>query len=236
MNKFFEMLKDCFPNGITQEEWEQALIDEEYLDDNILTSCFHCQETNNSAIISGHINVFKYIEEQMNKSDLLHRYYLEYAKDWLYSAGIYEDTFSNEALGMQAIICQNCGAVLGFSIAGELYYPYMGYLTGEEELVGNRLYPIKRQQNDNLCYRNIIKNELNINNIKENITTDYYKENLILKEKIDLLNKLDNNKKKLSDMMDLDPYAKDINKFLPILQDTLRALEKLNDIVEQEDR
>lgn len=234
MSNFFESLKKYFPNGITQEEWEQILIDEEYLEDNVLTSCFHCQDESSAIIINGSSNIFHYIEEQIQKSDILHMHYLEYAKDWLYSAGIFEIPNSEDAINMQAIICRNCGAVLGFSIRGELYYPYMGYLDDSKDILYEAVE--REQQKQKTVFRN--NHNIKDYRIKDNINNFKYNDKLfeINNNKINLLKKLDNNKNKMSEMLDYDPQAKDIDNFMPILKDTLRALEELNDILEEERR
>ncbi len=234
MNSFFEVLKKCYPVTITQTEWETSLQDEEFLDDGVLTSCFQCMDDAGVYFITGNVPIFSYIEKQIHKASIYQRHYLEYAKNWLYARGIFEDSSGRYSSTMKAIICKNCGGVLGFVINDENIYPYFGYL--DEATIYSSP---DDGRSENIVFRNYGVDDLfenNENKINKNYIFKTLNENKIIKnyeKKKDLLLKLDNNKKIMNEMLEKDSSS--VKDFVPILQDTLRALQDL-DIILGSDR
>lgn len=231
MNSFFENLKHFYPINITQDEWYSALQDEEFLEDDILTSCFQCMDDKGTELITGNETVFSYIENQVKRTDIYHAHYLRFAKDWLYCYGIYEESSSLEATQMKAIVCKNCGGILGFIINNNHYYPYLGYLDDRDII-------LQDFENNEVVFRDYGMNYFQRENvkIKENNILNKLKENLKEKElylnyekKKDLIYKLDNNKNKMQIM--LDQKNPDMNRILPVLKDTFQTLQDLNDVL-----
>lgn len=235
INKFCEMLRNLYPINITQEEFEIALRDEEFIEEDSLLSCFACSDENqqntlNTHLIEGKSEIFKYIESKIMKykaliplsSYVFKIHFLQYAKDWLYSEGYFEDSNSIYDTDMKAIVCNRCGSILGFIIKGNVKYPYLGYLDDAqtaEEVIAYDLdaqFVSRNHSNDNINYNDFIK----VDNIK-NINKNNYR--------IDLLKKLDENKIKLNEMVQKE--KKDPSSYLPLLYDTLRKMEELNEIL-----
>ena len=107
INQFFKILKDSYPHFITQQQFETALRDEEFIDGDSLLCCFACsdedQKSNtNTSLIEGKSQIFQYIESKINEyksfiqidSYVLKINFLQYAKHWLHSENYFEDSYS----------------------------------------------------------------------------------------------------------------------------------------------
>ena len=248
MNSFCETLKNAYPNFITQQQFETALKDEEFLSEEGLSSCFACCEMNMQNplafyTINGSFNIFKYIEKKLNmykafvpqSSEYMFKmHFLEYARLWLYDAGFIEETVprfdKQDSMNIKAIICQQCGTILGFILNGITVYPYFGYRDNLTEIAEefssdtNKQIAFRNHVSEN---KNIIKEdieEIDLKNIKEinkNFNINNYK--------TDLLEKLNKNKEELNNLVKRN--EKDSYEYLPLLHDILRKIEALNDIL-----
>lgn len=225
MNSFFNMLKKQFKsNHITSEEFKQALIDEEILDGDKIIKCYKCLDSEDFYTIKGGDKFYLYFKNKMKQSeqnkDEFEKHYLTLLDKWLSYHNIKYGYESIEYNGMETIICNQCGSILGIIICGEFYTPYCGYFDDLDYHTISSNY----DEAISLLKNNIYKQDLLNKNYNDLIKKNYIKD-----EKIILSEKLDNYNKELKNILDSNNINK-LYKNTKLLNDILETLKDVEKI------
>lgn len=131
MSKFLDYLNNnC--KDLSSKEFKNYLIDEEYIEDNALKTCYYC-ENHSFDIFKSAIDVYKYLENLIDKysRDInnnkknIHLYGL--LCNWFHSRGIPVFAKAEEHPNLSVLICKNCGKIVGVKLNddSDWEYPYL---------------------------------------------------------------------------------------------------------------
>ena len=131
MSKFLDYLnKNC--KYLNSKEFKNFLIDEEYIEDNALKTCYYC-ENHSFDVFKSAVDVYNYLNELICKysSDIdnnkknIHLYGL--LCNWFHSRGIPVFAKAEEHPNLSVLICKNCGKIVGVKLNDDLdwEYPYL---------------------------------------------------------------------------------------------------------------
>lgn len=136
MNQFFYTLKKQATNvKMNTEIFTQMLIDEEYIENNTLKTCYFCNRNHFDIMRSGK-DVYEYIGKRMKDNQYLHLklkesieeiHHLGLLCNWLNFHGIPIFADAEKFPDLAILFCSDCGRVLGIKL-DKWYYPYCGYL------------------------------------------------------------------------------------------------------------
>ncbi len=155
MNEFMKMLKKQNVDGkIDTEKFTQMLIDEEYLVNGQLQTCYFCGNENFDIMVGGR-DVYEYIGNRMQNiftnnentekaEEEVHN--LGLLCNWLNFHGIPIFKDAEKFPKLSLIFCKNCGRVLGIKL-DTWYYPYCGYFDNVKELSSHICFEVEDENN-----------------------------------------------------------------------------------------
>lgn len=131
MSKFLDYLnKNC--KNLNSKEFKECLINEEYIENNVLKTCYYCKNESFDVFNSG-IDVYDYLAKLMDKytidvsSNLRNIHQFGLLCNWFHSKGVPVFAKANEHPNLSILICKNCGKILGVKLDKGLdwEYPYL---------------------------------------------------------------------------------------------------------------
>ena len=131
MSDFLDYLNANCKN-LSSEEFKEFLIDEEYIEDNYLKTCYYCENDSfdmfKSAVdVYDYLNElsFKYSRDINNNKKNIHLYGL--LCNWFHSKGIPIFANAKEHPNLSVLVCNHCGKIVGVKLNEGLdwEYPYL---------------------------------------------------------------------------------------------------------------
>lgn len=131
MSNFLDYLNVNYKN-LSSKEFKESLIDEEYIEDNALKTCYYC-ENHSFDIFKSAIDVYEYLKNLINKySSDVHKnekniYEFGLLCNWFHSRGIPVFAKAKEHPNLSVLVCNHCGKIVGVKLNEGLdwEYPYL---------------------------------------------------------------------------------------------------------------
>ena len=166
MSKFLDYLNDICVN-LNTESFKECLKDEEFIEDNLLTSCYYCEGISFDIIKSG-VDCYDYLGNLMNKystdvnNNLYNIHLFGLLCNWFHSKGIPVFKDAQEYPNLSILICNDCGKIVGVKLDNFLdwEYPYLKFPLKE-----NKTYKLHNLSD-------LVKESFEILNISEKETLE----------------------------------------------------------------